>query len=80
MWKTVNNILNCIALRTHANMFTSDGSDTCDSTFIASKLIDYFSKVGETLTEAFDEFDINDISLDYLGEPSHSLLKFEPVY
>ena len=75
----MSNLLNRIAFNANTNKFTIYGSDTCDSAFIASKLIEYFSNVGKTLSAAFDDSDDYDISLDYLGEPSHNLYKFEPV-
>ena len=40
---------------------------------------EHFSNVGRTLAEAFDDSDDNDVSLDYFGDPSHNLFKFEPV-
>ena len=79
MWKSLSNILNREAFSANANKFIIDGSDTCDSVFIAAKLNEYFSNVNKTWAEAFDDSDDNDVSLDNLGEPSQNLFKFEPV-
>ena len=76
MCKTVNNILNCKAFSTDANKLTTDGSHTCDIAFIASKLNEDFSDLFKTLAEAFGD---SDISLDYLGQPTHKLFQFELV-
>ena len=77
--KTVNNILNRNSFSANAIMLIIDGSDTCDSPFIASKLNEYFSNVGKTLADAFYDSDDNDISLNYLNVPPCNLFEFEPV-
>ena len=66
----MNNILNHDAFSANANKLTIDGTDTCDSAFIPSKLNEYFSNVRKTVAEAFDDTEDNDVSLDYSDELS----------